>query len=140
MSKNLKLQRNDSTILSKRNAIIEEFKNSVSADTENIYDDGQVFVIRYIDDFTNKIGAAICTVNIVNGEKHLNVSDCDLYEKIIDNEKVVAQSIKKVKEVIGCNENLNITFPDTSILKDETNVKDALLKLESKIKIYWGEF
>lgn len=136
MSKNLQLQRNDSTILSKRNAIIEEFKNSVSADTENVYDDGQVFVIRYTDDTTNEIGAAICTVNIVNGEKHLNVSDCDLYDIVIKNKS----DISTLKTTIGTEDDGSIKFPDTSILKDEDDVKSALLTLESNIKIYWGEF
>lgn len=133
MSKKLQLQRNNTTNLTKRSELIESYKNAVSADTEDKFVDGQVFVIRYIDDNTNKIGAAICTVNVVDNSKYLTVSDCDLYEKIIDNEEVTEKAIGTLNDTIGGDEHLKINFDNVPIVSSDTSVKDAIITLANDL-------
>ena len=129
MSKKLQLQRNNTSILSKRSEIITSYKNAVSADTEDKFVDGQVFVIRYTDDNTNKIGAAICTVNVVGDSKYLTVSDCDLYEKIIDNEQTTEKAIETLNDTIGGDMHLKINFDNVPLVSADTTIKDKFKEL-----------
>lgn len=92
-------------------------------------DDGEAVAIRYFDGETVKTLLGVVSEN--NGTKYVTYFEELSKEEIIKNEKVVEKAFEKVQDVVGLDENFNISFDGD--LADCTTIKDAINKLQTTI-------